>query len=132
MRWSVTTSVSWLYFSQPSGTLRPGESFTIKVYVDHLREPAGYWSARVAVAPAGAVVSIGGYGTAPPPRRGSQSPPPGRPTPSPSGSASAEPTPPVSDPPTSVSPTPSASDPGSPTGSASPTDPGSESPPPTP
>ncbi len=132
VRWSVTASASWLYFSRPSGTLRPGESFTIKVYVDHLREPAGYWSARVAVAPAGAVVSIGGYGTAPPPRRGPQPPSPGRPTPTPTGSASAEPTPPVSDPPTSASPTPSASDPGSPTGSASPTDPGSESPPPTP
>ncbi|MEV7976152.1 hypothetical protein [Streptomyces sp. NPDC086519] len=132
VRWSVTTPASWLYFSRPSGTLRPGESFTIKVYVDHLREPAGRWGARVAVAPAGAVVSISGYGTAPPPRRGPQPPPPGRPTPTPTDSASAEPTPPVSEPPTSASPTPSASDPGSPTGSASPTAPDSEGPPPTP
>ncbi|MGH1552424.1 hypothetical protein ACRAWF_10740 [Streptomyces sp. L7] len=40
---------------------------TIKVYVDHLREPSGHWTARVAVSPAGAVVSIEGYGSAPAP-----------------------------------------------------------------
>lgn len=132
VRWSVTTPASWLYFSRPTGTLRPGESVTIKVYVDHLREPAGHWSARVAVAPAGAVVSIGGYGTAPPSRRGPKPPPAGRPTPTATDSASTEPTPPASDPPTSPTPTPTESDTASPTGSPSPTDPGSEGPPPPP
>ncbi|KKD03009.1 BACON domain-containing protein, partial [Streptomyces sp. WM6386] len=67
VRWSASTGAAWLYLSQASGTLAPGESLTIKVYVDHLREPSGYWSARVAVSPAGAVVSIEGYGTAPTP-----------------------------------------------------------------
>ncbi|MGW2961097.1 BACON domain-containing protein [Streptomyces sp. NPDC001220] len=119
-RWSVSTSAGWLYFSRSSGTLRPGESFTIKVYVDHLREPAGHWSARVAVAPAGAVVSIDGYGMAPPVRRGPT--PPGRPTPTVTESASPRPTPPVSEPPTSASPTPTGSETPSPTGSASPTE----------
>ncbi|MER5531126.1 hypothetical protein ABT075_42215 [Streptomyces sp. NPDC002677] len=122
VRWSVSTSAGWLYFSRPSGTLRPGESFTIKVYVDHLREPAGQWSARVAVAPAGAVVSIDGYGMAPPVRRGPT--PPGRPTPTVTESASAEPTPTASpsEPTSTPTPTPTESDTPGPTGSASPTE----------
>ncbi|MFF7472358.1 hypothetical protein [Streptomyces sp. NPDC008092] len=134
VRWSVSTSAGWLYFSRPSGTLRPGESFTIKVYVDHLREPAGRWSAQVAVAPAGAVVSIGGYGMAPPTRRGPKPPPAGRPTPTPTASDPTQPSPPVSDPPTSgePTPTPTGSTPTDPTGSPSPTAPAGESPAPTP
>ncbi|MFC4506273.1 MULTISPECIES: BACON domain-containing protein [Streptomyces] len=64
VRWSATTTASWLYLSRSTGTLRPGESVTVKIHVDHLREPSGQWHARVAVAPAGAVVSIDGYGTA--------------------------------------------------------------------
>ncbi|MEU9455315.1 hypothetical protein [Streptomyces sp. NPDC048277] len=117
LRWSVATPAGWLYFSRSSGTLRPGESFTIKVYVDHLREPAGPWRARVAVAPAGAVVSINGYGTAP--RRGTPTP-----TPTATEPASATPTSPAGEPPTSASPTPTPteSDTAGPTGSASPTE----------
>ncbi|MFD3586636.1 hypothetical protein [Streptomyces sp. NPDC058683] len=120
MRWSVSTSAGWLYFSRSSGTLRPGESFTIKVYVDHLREPAGHWSGRVAVAPAGAVVSIDGYGMAPPVRRGPT--PPGRPTPTVTGSPSAEPTPTASPSEPTSTPTPTESETPGPTGSASPTE----------
>ncbi|WP_223146387.1 BACON domain-containing protein, partial [Streptomyces apricus] len=62
VRWSARTGASWLYLSRSSGTLRPGESVTIRVHVDPLREPNGAWSARVAIAPAGAVVTISGYG----------------------------------------------------------------------
>lgn len=137
VRWSATTGASWLYLSQSSGTLKPGETLTIKVYVDHLREPAGPWSARVAISPAGAVVTIQGYGTAPTPsgpgRPGSPgepaTPPPG-PGSSPTASAPSDPTP--SDPPSS-SPTPdptptdpTPSDP--PTSTPSPTDSGEPSP----
>ncbi|MFJ8158934.1 hypothetical protein [Streptomyces sp. NPDC094468] len=118
LRWSVSTTAGWLYFSRSSGTLRPGESLTVKVFVDHLREPAGHWTARVAVAPAGAVVSIDGFGTAPPVKRGPT--PPGRPTPTPTVSASAEPTAPPTEP--TPTPTPTASDTPGPTGSASPTE----------
>ncbi|MFF4708672.1 BACON domain-containing protein [Streptomyces sp. NPDC001288] len=118
LRWSVSTTAGWLYFSRSSGTLRPGESLTVKVFVDHLREPAGHWTARVAVAPAGAVVSIDGFGTAPPVKRGPT--PPGRPTPTPTVSASAEPT--VSPTEPTPTPTPTASDTPGPTGSASPTE----------
>ncbi len=44
VHWSAGTGASWLTFSQSSGTLAPGETFTIKVYVDHLREPVGPWA----------------------------------------------------------------------------------------
>ncbi|WP_037901005.1 BACON domain-containing protein, partial [Streptomyces sviceus] len=127
VRWSATTGASWLYLSQSSGVLKPGESLTIKVYVDHLREPSGPWSARVAVSPAGAVVTIQGYGTAPAPSA------PGEPTTppsSPSPTASAPSDPPPSDPPSSspspTPPDPTSSDPASPT--PSPTDSGDPSP----
>ncbi|WP_107486723.1 sigma-70 family RNA polymerase sigma factor, partial [Streptomyces sp. MUSC 14] len=65
VRWSASTTVGWLYLSRSSGTLAPGRTSTIKVYVDHLREPSGHWHAQVAVSPAGTVVTIDGYGTAP-------------------------------------------------------------------
>ncbi|MDQ1047614.1 hypothetical protein [Streptomyces sp. V4I2] len=140
VRWSATTSASWLYLSRPSGTLAPGESLTIKVYVDHLREPSGYWNARVAVSPAGAVVSIDGYGTAPSPSDPDPDPGhghhpgpgPGHPgdphpsdpgpdptptTPAPSDSA-------PSDPPSSPDPEPTPTDP-------APSGPGGSTPPPT-
>lgn len=129
VRWSVTTGAPWLYFSQSSGTLAPGDSLTIKVYVDHLREPSGHWAARVAVSPAGAVVSIDGYGSAPTPTDPTGptgptdpgDPPPSSPDPTPTSSAPTDPTP--SDPPTSATPTPTPTD-------SSPTDPGGSTPPP--
>ncbi|PAZ14444.1 hypothetical protein CLM62_18625 [Streptomyces sp. SA15] len=142
VRWSATTAVSWLYFSQSSGTLRPGESLTIKVYVDPLREPSGYWTAQVAIAPAGAVVSIEGYGTAPSPSDpgpghghhpgpGSPSTPPSSdPDPTPMPPSPTDPTDPTpSDPPPSPDPEPTPTDP-SPT-DPTPSDPGSSTPPPT-
>jgi DNA-directed RNA polymerase specialized sigma24 family protein len=125
VRWSASTGAGWLYLSQSSGTLEPGESLTIKVYVDHLREPSGHWSARVAVSPAGAVVSIEGYGTAPTPTDPGTpvDPPPSTqdPDPTPTTSAPTDPTP--SDPPPSTSdPDPTPTDP-------TPSDPASSTPP---
>lgn len=128
VHWSAETGASWLYFSQSSGTLTPGETFTIKVYVDHLREPVGPWGARVSIAPAGAVVTIGGYGTAGPSAPGSSGPDPtpGRPTPSGPG-----PTTPPSDPsPTPSDPQPTPTDPSPSPSSPSPSDPGGSTPPP--
>ncbi|MEU7421261.1 sigma-70 family RNA polymerase sigma factor [Streptomyces antibioticus] len=132
IRWSVTTGARWLYPSRSSGTLKPGESVTVKVHVDQLREPTGAWHARVAVAPAGVVVSIDGYGTASGPSDPGTGPGPGPggppasspdpdPDPTPTDPGSPEPTP--SDPPPTTDPEPTPSDPPS-------TDPGS-SPPPT-
>ncbi|MFJ2233703.1 hypothetical protein [Streptomyces sp. NPDC087859] len=125
VHWSASTGADWLYLSQSSGTLEPGESLTIKVYVDHLREPSGHWSARVAVSPAGAVVSIEGYGTAPTPTDPGTpvDPPPSTqdPDPTPTTSAPTDPTP--SDPPPSTSdPDPTPTDP-------TPSDPASSTPP---
>ncbi|MFF3635898.1 BACON domain-containing protein [Streptomyces sp. NPDC002250] len=118
VRWSASTPASWLYFSRSGGTLRPGETFTVKVYVDRLREPSGHWHARVAVSPAGAVVTIDGYGTAP----SGPSARPSTPAPDPSPSAPAH-TDPPSSPPTSPSDPPST--PADPT----PSDPPSSPPP---
>ncbi|MEV6841394.1 hypothetical protein AB0N17_44255 [Streptomyces sp. NPDC051133] len=117
VRWSASTTAPWLYLSRSSGTLEPGRTLTIKVYVDHLREPSGHWRAQVAIAPAGAVVTIDGYGTAP-----SRPAPPPSSIPDPTPPSSAPPTappssqsPPPSDPPpTSPDPTPSDSTPPSP------------------
>ncbi|MEU6535953.1 hypothetical protein [Streptomyces sp. NPDC047000] len=115
VRWSASTRVPWLYLSRSSGTLAPGESLTIKVYVDHLREPSGHWSAQLAIAPAGAVVTIDGYGAAPAPAH--PHPGPGRPTgppssgpdPAPTASTSSGPAP--DDPPPPSGPEPTSADP---------------------
>ncbi|MFG3661377.1 hypothetical protein [Streptomyces sp. NPDC047706] len=132
VRWSATTAASWLYLSRSSGTLRPGETLTIKVYVDHLREPSGFWSARVAVSPAGAIVSIQGYGSAPTPSDPGPDPDPGPSTPGGPG----EPTPPGPDPtpttpaPPDPTPTTPPPDPEPTPGASGPSTPGSPTPPP--
>ncbi|MFF5589946.1 BACON domain-containing protein [Streptomyces hygroscopicus] len=67
VRWSASAGAPWLQLSHTAGMLRPGDSTTITVSVDHDREPAGHWRARVTVDPAGAVVLIEGRGPAPEP-----------------------------------------------------------------
>lgn len=126
VRWSASTRASWLYLSRSSGTLAPGESLTIRVYVDHLREPSGHWSAQVAIAPAGAVVTIDGYGAAPAPT----DPHPGRPTgpppsdPDPAPTSTTPSDPATDDPPSPPGPQPTSADP-------TPTTPTDPTPPPT-
>ncbi|MFD7704967.1 hypothetical protein [Streptomyces caelestis] len=132
VRWSVSTGASWLYPSRSSGTLAPGESVTVKVYVDQLREPSGHWSATVTISPAGSVVTIEGHGPAPsapgggPPsghpggpgtaHPGTPSgPPPSPPGPEPTPTAPPPPDPTPSDPPSSPGPDPEAGGP-TPTG----------------
>ncbi|WP_309226349.1 BACON domain-containing protein [Streptomyces lunaelactis] len=112
--WSAWTDAPWLYVSQSSGTLHPGESITIYITVDHDREPAGAWSARVGVDPSGVVLEIDGYGATPP--SPDPTPTPSDPTPDPTPTPS-DPAPTPSDPtPTPSDPTPTESDP-APTGS---------------
>ncbi|MYR59682.1 hypothetical protein GTY54_26775, partial [Streptomyces sp. SID625] len=130
VRWIVSTQASWLYFSRSSGTLEPGASITVKVYVDHLREPSGPWNARVEITPAGAVVFISGHGRAPSPtvprptRTAGPAPGDGSHSPTPDPTGTADPSgPPTTGPPSSGPSTPP------PTGS-SPSDPG-DSPAPT-
>ncbi|MGW7049392.1 BACON domain-containing protein [Streptomyces avermitilis] len=108
VHWSARSGASWLYLSRSSGTLEPGESFTIKVYVDHLREPVGPWHASVSVAPAGAVVTIDGYGTAGPP---APRPTPSHWTPPAPDPSATSPDPTPSDPPPTAEPTPTPTDP---------------------
>ncbi|MFJ6691521.1 hypothetical protein [Streptomyces sp. NPDC091294] len=132
VRWSVSVGAPWLYLSRSAGTLSPGETVTVRVYVDHLREPSGHWSARVSVSPAGAVVAIEGYGPAPAPSRpgttrpdppddgSSPSHPGGDPGPGPDPSTSQPPDPTPSDDP-SPTPTPTPPDPDPSTNEPSPT-----------
>ncbi|MEE4492512.1 hypothetical protein [Streptomyces sp. BE230] len=124
--WSAGTGQSWLRLSNTSGTLAAGDSITVRVLVDRAREPAGYWTARVTVAPSGSVVSMHGYGGRAPtgtprPSRPSRPHPPVPEEPSPSS--------PGPDPTPTPTPTPTPD----PTGSTRPpTDPGSPSPSPDP
>nr|WP_254705472.1 hypothetical protein [Streptomyces vilmorinianum] len=135
--WSLWTDAPWLYVSQASGTLRPGESVTVRISVDHAREPAGSWSARVGVNPSGAVVRIDGRGaTTPPPPTSEQPPPTSEPppatteptTPPPATEEPPPTTEPTTPPPTTTEPTPEptaseptqSTDPGTPSGSDSP------------
>ncbi|WP_441349433.1 BACON domain-containing protein, partial [Streptomyces sp. 8L] len=60
--WAASVGASWIGLSQSSGTLAPGRSVTLYVTVDHAREPAGPWRARIALHPTGAVVLVDGYG----------------------------------------------------------------------
>ncbi|MFD9907895.1 hypothetical protein [Streptomyces sp. NPDC059063] len=118
VRWSASTGASWLLLSQSSGTLAPGESFTIRVYVDDDREPPGHWSARVTIAPSGAVISLEGYGSSAPPPSNPRPRPtatrpggPSNPTPKPTPTAPqpTQTTPPPD--PTPTEPTPTPTDP---------------------
>ncbi|MEU6765464.1 hypothetical protein ABZ916_23400 [Streptomyces sp. NPDC046853] len=121
VHWSASAGASWLYLSRSSGTLSPGETFTLRVYVDRTREPAGHWSARVSIAPSGAIVSIDGYGSG----SGRPTHPGPRPTPTP---PKPRPTPTTPDPtptPTTPDPTPTTPDP-----TPTPSDPGTSTPPP--
>ncbi|MEH0635543.1 BACON domain-containing protein [Streptomyces bottropensis] len=134
VRWSARTGADWLYLSRSSGTLEPGVSTTIKVYVDQLSEPAGYWTAEVSLAPSGAVVTIEGYGPVPTP------PVDPRPTPPDADPGPPRPTdpPPVPDPdptptgPAQPDPTPAPTDetPTDPPGPTSPPSDGGGDPPP--
>ncbi|MFE7657017.1 hypothetical protein ACFU6M_29700, partial [Streptomyces bottropensis] len=112
VRWSARTGADWLYLSRSSGTLEPGASTTIKVYVDQLSEPAGHWTAEVSLAPSGAVVTIEGYGPVPTP------PVDPRPTP-----PDADPGPPrPTDPPPAPDPDPTPTGPAQPDPTPAPTD----------
>ncbi|MFJ2829236.1 hypothetical protein ACIPC1_16955 [Streptomyces sp. NPDC087263] len=129
VHWSAYTGAHWLYLSQSAGTLDPGESLTIKVYVDHLREPVGPWTAQVSIAPTGALVTIGGYGNARPTHPGPRpsDPTPSDPDPTPSDPSPSNPDPTPSDPapsdtPTTPTPTPTDPTPSDPEGSTPPPD----------
>ncbi|WP_326766258.1 hypothetical protein OG978_18255 [Streptomyces sp. NBC_01591] len=133
--WSARADASWVRLSRYSGTLAAGESVTIHALVDHWREPAGPWSARIALAPSGSAVVIRGNGAPPPSPGGPGHPAEPSATPGPSEPPTSSPDPnPSTDPtPGPSNPTPSPTDPGptdhpspspDPSDTATPTDPG--------
>ncbi|MFB6634935.1 hypothetical protein ACFCWY_34085 [Streptomyces sp. NPDC056362] len=141
--WSLWTDAPWLYVSRASGTLRPGESVTIAVRVDHAREPVGPWSARLGVNPSGAVVRIDGYHRPPddrvvprPPVTATRPTLPPMTTP-PTSPPTTEPTTPPTSPPTTEPTTPPTTEPTTPPPTTEPTTepttppPTTEEPPPT-
>jgi hypothetical protein len=107
VRWHAAAGAAWLQMSHTAGSLRPGQSTTITVYIDHDREPAGHWRARIALEPGGTAVTMEGYGPTGP-ASGPQRPTPAHPRPRPTRpSATPTPTPtPPAPTPTSTSGTP--------------------------
>ncbi|MER5362564.1 hypothetical protein [Streptomyces sp. NPDC002785] len=132
--WSARADASWLRLSSSSGTLAAGESITIRVLVDHLREPAGPWSARIALAPSDSAVAIRGYGAVAPlpggpghPGTADPSTPSGPSVPSDPPPSSPDPTQPTDPTPDPTDPTPSPTGPTpspDPSDSTTPTEPG--------
>ncbi|MEU5214332.1 sigma-70 family RNA polymerase sigma factor [Streptomyces sp. NPDC020742] len=116
VHWTASPGAAWLQLSRTAGSLRPGETATITIYVDHDREPAGHWRARVAIEPGGTAVTMEGYGATGPAPGHPHGPGPTRPTPVPSHPT--HPTHPGTPTPTHPAPTPT---PTSPTPSPTPT-----------
>uniref|UniRef100_A0AAU3GZB6 BACON domain-containing protein n=1 Tax=Streptomyces sp. NBC_01401 TaxID=2903854 RepID=A0AAU3GZB6_9ACTN len=118
--WSARADAAWLHLSRTSGTVAPGRSVTLQVFVNRAAEPRGAWSARVLLAPTGSAVAITGYGA---PRPGSprpsQDPSSGTPDPTPTSPSPTTPTDPAPDPTGPDDPT----DPTEPTEPTDPTDP---------
>ncbi|MFC1430818.1 sigma-70 family RNA polymerase sigma factor [Streptacidiphilus sp. N1-3] len=96
--WRAAGTADWLRLSRDSGTLQPGQRFTLLVTIDQAALPEGPWTAQVAVAPSGSVVVLHGPGR----DGGRRGMPP--PSPAPSSSTGA-PAPPASQGPTPT-PTP--------------------------
>ncbi|MFI9360554.1 sigma-70 family RNA polymerase sigma factor [Kitasatospora sp. NPDC053057] len=131
IRWHAVTDAGWLRLSRDSGTLAPGQRITVIVTVDEDLAPTTRWTARIALPPSQAVVTLEG---GPQNRGGSASPsasPSSEPSSTPSGGPSATATAtttatasPSSTPSRTGTPSPSGSGApspsGSPTGTAAP------------
>ncbi|MFJ7421347.1 hypothetical protein ACIQXD_22420 [Streptomyces uncialis] len=120
VHWTATPHAPWLHLSRTSGTLAPGDTFTLQVRVDTRTEPSGPWQARISLGPSGAVVLVQGYGdSAPEPPRTRPTTPvrpadPGTPDPGTPGGPGAPPGPGPGPTPTSpgTPPGPGPGDPG--------------------
>ncbi|MEU9113308.1 sigma-70 family RNA polymerase sigma factor [Streptomyces sp. NPDC048483] len=119
VRWTASAGAPWIQMSHTAGVLRPGESTTITVYVDHDREPEGHWRTRIAIEPGGTAVTMEGHGVTEPdpdpsaPSPTDPTPTPPKPTPTPPAPTPTPtdptPTPQPTDSPPSTSPTPQPS-----------------------
>ncbi|MFG3226481.1 sigma-70 family RNA polymerase sigma factor [Kitasatospora sp. NPDC048194] len=117
IRWRAVTDAGWLRLSREAGTLAPGQRITVIVTVDEDLAPATHWTARIALPPSQAVVTLEGG----PQNRGGSASSSGEPSSTPGSSA-----PPTPSAPASATSSPSAS----PSTSASPSGAGPTSPPP--
>ncbi|MEE1829121.1 sigma-70 family RNA polymerase sigma factor [Streptomyces sp. BE20] len=143
IRWHADVDVAWLRLSRDSGTLAPGQRITVIVSVDDGLAPSTRWTARIALPPSQAVVTLEGGpqhrggatpvpagpgGTDPATGPGTDPVPTGGPSPSgtPSGAPSGTPSGTPSNGP--GSPAPSATGPATGTPSATPTGPAGATP----
>ncbi|MEV4561987.1 hypothetical protein AB0K51_34125 [Kitasatospora sp. NPDC049285] len=133
LAWHAVMDVDWLRLSRDSGTLAPGQRITVTVTVDETRAPQTQWTARLALPPSTAVVTLEGG----PDHRGLPTPDPtptdpATPTPQPTPTSSGTPTPdpsPTPEPSTPThSPSPTPSTPPAPSPTPSTTTPTSPSP----
>ncbi|MFC8454916.1 sigma-70 family RNA polymerase sigma factor [Kitasatospora sp. NPDC057223] len=142
IHWHAVLDADWLRLSRDSGTLEPGRRITVTVTVDEERAPGTAWTARIALPPSQAVVTLEGG----PQQRGGATPAPADPSvpatappasPAPSATASGTPSaPPSSSPAGTPPPDPAATPaptatPGAPAPSSAPTAAPSASAPPT-
>ncbi|MFB6888670.1 sigma-70 family RNA polymerase sigma factor [Kitasatospora sp. NPDC056327] len=81
IHWHAVVDAPWLRLSRDAGTLAPGQRITVIVGVDEDLAPATRWTARIALPPSQAVVTLEGG----PQHRGGA-------TPSPAGPGTGEPT----------------------------------------
>ncbi|MFE7188840.1 hypothetical protein [Kitasatospora sp. NPDC057541] len=114
IRWHAVVDAPWLRLSRDAGTLAPGQRITVIVSVDEDLAPANHWTARIALPPSQAVVTIEGgpqhRGGATPTPTGDPGPAEPTTTPSPGPTAAPTPTPtpaPTSEPTSATSPSPS-------------------------
>lgn len=60
IRWHAVVDADWLRLSRDDGTLEPGQRITVTVTVDEERAPDARWTARIALPPSEAVVTLEG------------------------------------------------------------------------
>ncbi|MFJ7245769.1 sigma-70 family RNA polymerase sigma factor [Kitasatospora sp. NPDC098652] len=129
IRWHAVTDAGWLRLSRDSGTLAPGQRITVIVTVDEDLAPTTHWTARIALPPSQAVVTLEGG----PQNRGGSASSSAEPSSQPSSGSSAQPSSGPSSGPSPSGPS-SASSPASPstTATAQPTSTPSRTVPPSP
>ncbi|MEU9042347.1 MULTISPECIES: hypothetical protein [unclassified Kitasatospora] len=120
IRWHAVTDAGWLRLSRDSGTLAPGQRITVIVTVDEDLAPSTHWTARIALPPSQAVVTLEGG----PHNRGGSTPTPADPSPTATAPPTATPSPTATGAPSPSgspsSPSSPATPSGTPTGSPSP------------
>lgn len=112
IRWRTVTDAGWLRLSRDSGTLAPGQRITVTVTVDEDLAPTTHWTARIALPPSQAVVTLEGG----PHTRGGSTSAPADPSPTASAPPTGAPSPTT---PSPTAPSPTATGAPSPSGSPS-------------